>query len=252
MRIFLLANNRVGLQIAEFLKKDKEDIVALAVHNPDKQRYTQEIIHACKIKKNNIFFAKELRNPQVIKKIKKIEPDIIIAAFWGYILKPEIIQLPLKGCINFHPGYLPYNRGMNPNVWPIVEGTPAGVTLHYIDDGIDTGDIVSRKKVKVEPFDTAETLYDKTLIEIVDLFKKTWPVIKHGKVKRISQKMLKKSTFHWAKDISLLDRIDLDKTYSGRELINILRARSYSDRYYAYFEEEGKKIYVRLQLSEKI
>src|SRR5258706_6564932 len=177
MRIFLLANNFVGLEICKYLVGRKENIVAQAVHEKDKQRFTKEIIEVSKINKSNIFLADSLRQQKTLSKIKQLKPDIIIAAFWGYILKPDLISIPPRGCVNFHPGYLPYNRGVNPNVWPFIENTPIGVTLHYIDEGTDTGDIIARKKMVQDPIDTAGTVYDKTLEEIIALFKKTWPLI---------------------------------------------------------------------------
>lgn len=249
MRIFLLANNIVGLKILEFLKSQKEEIIGLAIHEKDKQKYTTEIIKAANLPENLIFKANDLEDSKTIAKIKILNPDIIISAFWGYILKSELFTIPPLGTVNFHPGYLPYNRGVNPNVWPFIENTPAGVSLHYIDEGTDTGDIISRKKLKIKPTDTAATINDLTLEEIVKLFKKTWPLIKSGKNKRISQKKIGASTFHRIKDLELKDKIDLNKNYKARDLINFLRSRSYPDRYYAHYEDQGKKVYIRVNLS---
>lgn len=250
MRIILLANNWVGLQVTDYLKKRKEQIVALGIHESQKQKYTKEIIKCSKVPGKYVFTAHSLRDATFVAKLASWKPDMIIAAFWGYILTPDVIGIPPKGCINFHPGYLPYNRGMNPNVWPFVEGTPAGVTIHYIDPGVDTGDIIARKKVPITPIDTAGSLYDKTLQTIVELFKKEWPKIKSGKNKRIKQKTLgNKVSFHLGRDVSNLDEIVLTKRYTGSELINRLKARSYSNRYFSYFKEKGKKVYIRLQLS---
>lgn len=246
-KIFLLANNLVGLQIAQFLKEQNANIVALAVHAGEKRKLTDEIIKTVDISPNYIFEGPSLRKKETLDLIKKLKPDIIIAAFWGYILKPELLQIPPMGSVNFHPGYLPYNRGMNPNVWPIIENTPAGVTIHYIDEGIDTGDIIGRKKIEVEPIDTGGSLYEKTLVEIVDLFKEIYPKLITGKIKPIKQEE-DQATFHWAKDINTLDKIELDKTYKARDLINLIRARTYDDKAYAYFESNGKKVKVRLTL----
>lgn len=248
----LLANNSVGLEVCKYLKERNENIVALAVHEKEKQFFTENIILVSKVPEKNIFFASELRTPYGITKIKKINPDIIIAAFWGYILKKELLQIPKKGAINFHPGYLPYNRGMNPNVWPLIENTPAGVSIHYIDEGIDSGDIIARKRVQILPTDTAGDIYDRTLLEIVTLFKGIWPGIKDGTAKRIPQKKMKEiPIFHLLKDVDKLDKVDLEKKYTGKELIDLLRARSYKNRFFSYFMVKGKKIFVRIELSEK-
>lgn len=252
MKIFLLANNWVGLEIAKYLKKRKEKIIALGIAPVEKQKFTKEIIKTVNLPKGLIFDGSSLRDPTVVKKIKELAPDIIIGAFWVTILKPEIITIPPYGCINFHPGYLPYNRGLNPNVWPIVEDTPAGVTLHYIDSGIDTGDIISRRIVEINAFDTAETVYNKTLVEMVNLFNEQWPLIKKGRNAIIPQsKFDDKPTFHLAKDLEKLDKIDLDKKYTGRELINILRSRSYKNRFFSYYLDRGKKVFIRVELSDK-
>lgn len=252
MRIVLLANNWVGLEIVKYLQSNHEQIIALGIHEPEKQKYTKEIIKASKLSKKYIFTANNLREPDFITKIVSWKPDLIIAAFWGYILKPELIGIPPRGCINFHPGYLPYNRGVNPNVWPFIDGTPTGVTIHYIDAGVDTGDIIAREKVPIHPSDTAESIYFKTMVAIVTVFQKCWPAIRAGTNKRIMQeKLSQKPTMHFARDISNLDRIPLHRKYTGRELINRLRARSYGDRYYAYYKDGTHKVFVRLDLSIK-
>lgn len=250
MRIFLLANNIVGLEICKYLMSLNEDIVGLAIHMPDKQKFTEDIVKESSLPKERIFEASQLRNPVYLKKIAGLKPDIGIAAFWGYILKRELIDIFPLGCINFHPGYLPYNRGLNPNVWPFIEGTPAGVSLHYIDNGIDTGDIIARRKVEIESIDTAGTLYDKTLLEIVKLFKEVWPDIKKNKIKPFSQKEML-HTFHTSKDIDKLDLIDLEKQIKAKELINLLRARTYGTSSFAYFIENGKKINIGVFLKYK-
>ncbi|OGK42478.1 hypothetical protein A2954_01385 [Candidatus Roizmanbacteria bacterium RIFCSPLOWO2_01_FULL_37_12] len=246
MRIFLLANNWVGLEIARYLKSKRENIIALGVHEIEKQKYTKEIINT--VKTENIFSAGQFKLKKTLTKIKNLDPDIIIAAFWGYILKPELINLTKIGCINFHPGFLPYNRGMNPNVWPFIESTPAGVSLHFIDKGIDTGDIIAQKKIEIEPVDTAGSLEKKTWNSLLILFKKTWPKIKNNSVRRIAQSN-SYATYHLAKQVDELDFIDFNKKYLAKDLIQKLKARSYPNHSFAYYLDQGKKIYINIKLS---
>jgi methionyl-tRNA formyltransferase len=138
---------------------------------------------------------------------------------------------------------------MNPNVWPIVEGTPAGVTIHYVDPGIDTGDVIAQREVPIEATDTGGSLYDRTLIEIVDLFKEVWPAIRTGTAPRTAQDA-RLATHHRAVDVDALDHLDLDTPTTTRDVLNRIRARTYADRTYAYFEEGGRRIYVSVTLSE--
>jgi len=147
-----------------------------------------------------------------------------------------------------HLSYLPFNRGKNPNVWPIVDGTPAGVTLHYIDAGIDTGDIIAQVKVPVESVDTGQIVYQKIVSESVNLFKATWPKIKNGPAERIRQDN-RRATFRYARNLKILDTIDQNQKYLAKDLINILRARTFPPFPSAFFiDENGKKVYVRVQL----
>lgn len=252
MRIILFANNWVGWQVTKYLTQQKDEIVALCLHDSDKQRYVHQIVRDAHVSRQNIYTHKQLSEKKVLERLKELKPEIGICAFWGYILKPEIIKIPAFGCINFHPGYLPQNRGMNPNVWPFIDGSEAGVSLHFIDKGVDTGDIIARKKIQIVPWDTAETLYDKTLRKIVILFKKEWPKIKRQRNKRIPQSGFPEvPTSHKAIDVNSLDEIDLSKTYTGKQLINILRSRSYSDRYYNYYIESGRKVYIKILCSAR-
>lgn len=91
--------------------------------------------------------------------------------------------------INVHPGYLPYNRGPNPNLWAILDGTPRGVTVHYIDRGVDTGDIIAQRPVPLpeEGVVTLQSAFDQLMEEGAALFAKTWPEIRAGRNQRIRQ-----------------------------------------------------------------
>jgi len=247
VRIVYLGNNWVGWQILRWLKEQNEEIVGLVIHPPSKQKYTKEILQVADLPSERVFDGSQLHNPELLAAIRKLAPDIGLSVLFDYILRREFLDIFPRGVINLHPALLPYNRGQYPNVWSIVEGTPAGVTLHYIDEGIDTGDIIAQKEVPVEPIDTGETLYRKLEKACVDLFKETWPLIRSGQAPRVPQRK-GEGTYHRTSDVDKIDRIDLNRTYTARELIDIIRARTFPPYPGAYFEHQGRKIYLRLQL----
>src|SRR3989338_5004694 len=80
-------------------------------------------------------------SPISLDYVKEICPDFIISYGYSYIIKKDIINQYKDKIINMHISFLPYNRGADPNFWSFIEDTPKGVTIHYIDEGIDTGDI---------------------------------------------------------------------------------------------------------------
>ena len=247
MRILFLGNNWVGWQVVEWLRGQGEEIVGLAVHPEGRSRYREEIRHASGVAQDCMIDGSKLAHPDAAKSVAALQPEIAISVLFGYILRPQFISLFPRGVINLHPAFLPYNRGANPNVWSIVDGTPAGATLHYIDAGVDTGDIIARQLVSVEPIDTGETLYRKLERACVELFKESWALIRSGRLPRVKQDVVNGST-HRMKDLSSIDQIDLERTYTARELINIIRARTFTPYPGVYFLHEGRKVHLRLQL----
>lgn len=247
--IVYMGNNLVGLEILKWLKSRNESVVALVVHPPEKRKYGEEIIHTSGLTTEFIFFGTDINKPDFLNRVREMKPDLILSIFFDYILGKELIEIPHLGCINLHPACLPYNRGQFPNVWSIVEETPAGATLHYIDGGIDTGDIIARKEVRVDFTDTGESLYRKLEKACIELFKDNWEAIKNGTNKRIAQ--LAGGTYHATKDVREIDEIRLDKMYEAAHLLNILRARTFPPYESAYvILDDGRKVYIRVSLEE--
>lgn len=134
-----------------------------------------------------------------LKVIEKYNADFIVSDRARYLIRDDVLNVLDKKIVNLHPSFLPYNRGYNPQFWSVVEGTPSGNTIHYIDENIDTGDIIAQQKIDLLENDTLRTFYNRHRNGMVDLFMKNWELIKTGKNPRISQP--KKGTFHYKKDL---------------------------------------------------
>src|SRR3989338_1042294 len=134
----------------------------------------------------------------LFQEVKEINPEIIVSYSYRFILKSDIFSFPRLGTVNLHISYLPWNRGADPNFWSHIENTPKGVTVHYIDDGIDTGDIIGQELVEFSNDDTLKTSYEKLQHAIQKLFYSLWPDIKIGKAPR--SKQVGEGTFHLMKD----------------------------------------------------
>ena len=134
-----------------------------------------------------------------LKGTEEISPEFIISYNYRFILPKEIIDYVIGKIINLHISYLPYNRGTHPNVWSYLENTPPGVTIHYIDEGIDTGDIILQKKVHIdEEKETLRSSYEILHREIKKLFKDNWEKIKRSDVIPVPQKG--EGSFHYMRD----------------------------------------------------
>lgn len=176
--------------------------------------------------------------------------DLGVLAWWPKIISPELIALAEQGFINTHPSLLPYNRGKHYNFWALVEQAPFGVSLHYVDEGIDSGDILAQQSIPYDWEDTGETLYVKAGQAMVDLFKSTYPALRVGALRRVPQN-LSKGSLHYAKEIDAASRIELDRSYTARELLNLLRARTFTGYPACLFEDGGSEYEIRVNIVRK-
>ena len=247
MRILFLGNNLLGLRVLGWLREQNESVVGLVLNRVQKRRLAEELVTASGLPLENVFDGDRLQEAEQITRIQALQPDVGVSVYFGEILRLSFLKLLRLGCLNLHPSLLPYNRGAHPNVWSIIEQTPAGVTLHYIDEGVDTGDIVAQREVIVEPVDTGATLYGKLQDEAFRLFVDSWPLFKAGKLPRNSQDP-RRATVHRVKDLARVDQIDLDRSYNARELIDLLRARTFPPYKGAWFETQGRKVYATINL----
>lgn len=250
MRYIYLANNRVGHEVVHWLSEHGHPPTALVLHPLQRGKFREEIVAAAGVDRDCIFDGSVLRRPETLNAIKSLELELGLSVFFDYILEEQFLDLFPRGCLNLHPALLPYNRGQYPNVWSIVEGTPAGVTLHYIDKGVDTGDIIAQREVPVAPTDTGEILYRKLEQASYELFCETWDLILRGAAPRHPQRR-EAGTHHRTKDVEAIDEIQLDRQYLARDLINVLRARTFPPYRGAYFVHENRRIYLRLALQDE-
>lgn len=115
--------------------------------------------------------------------VKALNPDLIVVADYRYILKKEVLEIPKLGAINFHPSLLPRYRGRAPVNWAIIRGEKeVGLTVHFIDNGVDNGDILLQEKVEVDIGDTIKDIheklfpvYDRFACEVIRLFEQGYP-----------------------------------------------------------------------------
>lgn len=148
-----------------------------------------------------IFFDKI--NAEFVKD-KKI--DFIISDRYEYLIKEDVISLLQDKIINLHPSLLPWSRGYYPNFWSIFDDTPKGVSIHKIDKGIDTGDILVQKEIFFEDEDTLKTTYHKVRVAIVNLLFDNWIKIKNFELKGFKKNDVK-GTHHYKKDFDEISHL---------------------------------------------
>jgi methionyl-tRNA formyltransferase len=107
-----------------------------------------------------------LRDPATVDSVAALRPDLIVVAGFSRILRDDVIRIPSRGCINVHPSLLPRYRGPNPIYWVLANGEKeTGVTVHYVDEGIDTGDVIAQRPVRIIGGDDERSLFARCVDE---------------------------------------------------------------------------------------
>ena len=249
VKMGVFADREVGAEVVDFLLKHYPDDVAVVVIT-DYDALPASVLRRNHFDDSRIFLNDELKSEDGQNPLIEFCLDYIILAWWPYIVKKDILSIPHKGVLNFHPSYLPHCAGKHPNFWSIVEKRPFGGTIHFADEGIDSGDIVVQRKIDISWEDTGKTLYEKGKQELVKLFVENYPRIRTGEITHFPQNK-SVGSFHYGREMFEKIKLDLDQAYKLRDLLNLLRAKTFPPYEGCYFEDDGKIYDVRVNISQR-
>lgn len=128
------------------------------------------------------------KNEEFLEELKKLAPDVIVVVAFGQLLPVSVLTLPKYGCVNVHASLLPMYRGAAPLQWVIINGEKvSGVTTMQMDKGLDTGDMLLKEEVAIEPKETYETYHDKLSVVGAQLLIKTLDGLEAGTITPVKQ-----------------------------------------------------------------
>ncbi len=193
MRILFMGTPEISATCLKKLLDDNREVCAV-VTREDKPRGRGNVMTPTPVKalaeENGIsvYTPKTLRDGEFMNILSEIAPDIIVVVAYGKILPPEVINYPKYGCINLHVSLLPKYRGAAPMQRAIMDGeSETGVTIMYMDEGLDTGDIIATEKFPISETDDFEAIHDRSAIVGSRLLSETIALIPEGKTTRIKQ-----------------------------------------------------------------
>ena len=223
MKAVVFAYHNMGIAGLEALLNSGFYIEAVFTHedDPDENCWFGSVKNWAQQKNIELYTTEEVSSPKWIEKIAAFNPDIIFSFYYRKMICREILNLPKVGAFNLHGSYLPDYRGRCPVNWVIIKGEKkTGVTLHYMIDKPDAGDIVGQKAVVIDLADTARTLYDKLCLAAKDLLDELLPLIKNGQIPRHKQDLKAGSYYGGRRPED--GRIDWSK--SADDIYNLIRA----------------------------
>lgn len=188
----------------------------------------------------------DLRKESTINKIIE-NHDLVFSIHCKQLFPARLVQ-HVKS-INVHPGYNPYNRGWYPQVFAIVYDLPIGATIHEMDEHLDHGPIIARRKVEKHEWDTSGSLYARVLEAEVSLLEQYLPAIMKNDYETILPE--EEGQVFLKKDFKALCHLDLNKKVAFKEAINILRALTHGEYMNAfYMDEKGKKVFIKVLIQQ--
>ena len=203
MRIVFIGAGDIGVPTLQALQRSREHELAGVVTQPDKPVGRDQRMEPTPIKRTltrsapggralpthiSILQPARIKDRQAIEDVGALQPDVIVVMAYGQILPPEVLEIPPIACLNLHASLLPRWRGAAPIQAAIAAGDPeTGITVMYMAEGLDTGDILLQRKVSVRSNDTGGSLHDRLAQVAPEVLIEALQLLGKGDAPRIPQ-----------------------------------------------------------------
>lgn len=245
MRIVYMGTPDFAVETLQTLAESKHEIVGV-VTQPDKPRGRSGKLQITPVKEIAlqyeipVYQPERVREPEFVRVLQDLAPEVIIVVAFGQILSEEILKLPKYGCLNVHASLLPKWRGAAPIQWSVIHGDQeSGVTVQQMDVGIDTGDVLMTKKYTLDKRETGGSLFRRLasfggpmLLEVLDQAEAgTLHPVPQNHAEHTYAKMLTKDTGH------------IDFSQSAVQIERMIRGLNPWPSAYAVLEDKMMKLW---------
>jgi len=190
MKILFIGQAPFGRESLEALLAQGEHVVGvITVEDVPYQKFPNPVRECALEHGIKLYQANYYKTQEAISWVEQLQPDLLVLGFVTAFIPQEMIDLARLGGINYHPSLLPKYRGGSAINWAIIKGeTETGVTIHFIDEGVDTGPIVLQEKVEISPDDTVKSVYFEKLYPLgIKMLAEAVRLIRKGKAEPIAQ-----------------------------------------------------------------
>lgn len=225
MKVLFMGTPDFAVATLEHIIQSRHEVIGV-VTQPDKQKGRGQAVSFSPVKELAlqhqlpIYQPQKVKDPEFMDKIRALKPEAIVVAAFGQILPKAFLDIPPYGCINVHGSLLPKYRGAAPIQYSIIDGEEeTGITIMYMDVGIDTGDMILQASIPIAPKETGGSLFDKLAVLGGELLVEALDKIEAGTAVRIPQDH-EKATY-----VKMLDKEmgRLDFTQSAVRLERLIR-----------------------------
>ncbi|AYV65960.1 methionyl-tRNA formyltransferase [Niallia circulans] len=252
-KVVFMGTPDFSVPVLQRLLEEKYEVIAV-VTQPDRPVGRKKVLTPPPVKvealKHDIpvYQPEKIRQSDELKAIISLNPDIIVTAAFGQILPKELLDAPKFGCVNVHASLLPELRGGAPIHYSILQGKEkTGITIMYMAEKLDAGDIISVAEVEIEEEDTVGTLHDKLSRVGSDLLAETLPKLLAGEITPIPQND-EEATF--APNLKRSDE-QIDWTVSGEEIYNKIRGLNPWPVAFTLYQGKVMKVWAGKKVAKK-
>lgn len=191
--IVFLSHNIFGYECLKEILKNGGDVIAVITRNYQQNisDYCDQYNQLCNKHKIPLYEIDDINDSKIKEILKELKPDFIFVFGWSQIIDEEILKIPESGCLGTHPSILPMNRGSAAIPWQILNNEKiSAVTLSYLEEGLDCGDIVAQEIFEINGNETAESFYQKVIESGKKIIQKNLHLLLGGEVNRTPQNHL--------------------------------------------------------------
>lgn len=237
-----MGSRNLAIECLKLIERTKHEIMGIIV--PEDDFETHWYSSTAKFAKNrghSVYSPTSVNDVEFVRSISRLNPDIGISIFYSQILKKRFIDIFPQGIVNLHFAPLPRYRGCAPITWAIMNGEKYhGVTIHFVDEGIDAGNIILQQKVRILNDDTAFDLYKKCEKVGLKLFKRFLNILGNKKIESFPQDN-NEAVIYYRKN---LKNFELDLNWDEKRKWNFIRALTFPPQKPAFITIGNKKAYI--------
>lgn len=190
-RVVLLGGKALAIHCLESMLR-MPDVAVVAVipcadEDPAAERWYPSLAGYSRERGLPVYQPKSVNEDGFLSVLQQLRPHVVLSVFYDKILKPQVLRVPTIAAVNVHFGLLPHNQGSFPIPWAMIDGNDPGVTIHHMDPGVDTGDIIAQMAVPASDYETAREIYDRCTAAGLDLFERYLPLLLGGQAPRRRQ-----------------------------------------------------------------
>jgi methionyl-tRNA formyltransferase len=227
MRIIFMGYHNIGYACLKALialcREMGDEIAAVVTHadDPSENIWFASVRQLAFENHLPVYQPANANDPAFVTAMQALEPDWLFSCYYRHMLQKPLLDLPRQGALNLHGSLLPRYRGRCPLNWVLVHGeTETGITLHYMEEKADRGDIVAQKVIPITPEDTAVTLLARMTAAAGELFRETYPRLRSGQAPRRPQDHARASYFGGRRP----EDGKIDWGQPGTDIYNLMRA----------------------------